>query len=127
MGQSDFEVECIADGDDKGNFGITAQGFDYYNTRIGNVDPGGANQNSLWMFDPSYDGRSLFSRRVFFWMAGAKESWAKLTRSPRTKFDLALIEAYRGSVLLLFEVGNHGQAAVKIVDDRGIESLKVVA
>jgi adenine-specific DNA-methyltransferase len=37
-----------------------------------------------------------------------------------------LIEAYRGTVSLPFEAGEHKRIAVKIVDDRGIESLKVV-
>ncbi|WP_058868412.1 hypothetical protein [Chloracidobacterium thermophilum] len=40
--------------------------------------------------------------------------------------DEDLIEAYRGTVSLPFEPGEHKRIAVKIVDDRGIESLKVV-
>jgi len=36
-----------------------------------------------------------------------------------------LIEAYRGTVSLPFEPGEHRRVAVKIVDDRGIESLRV--
>ena len=37
-----------------------------------------------------------------------------------------LIEAYRGTVSLPFEPSEHGRVAVKIVDDRGVESLKVI-
>jgi len=37
-----------------------------------------------------------------------------------------LIEAYRGTVSLPFAAGPHRRAAVKIIDDRGIESLKIV-
>ena len=80
----------------------------------------------MWMLDPDYDGRSLFPRQVFFPMAGAKEGWAKLARNLRAEIDESLIEAYRGTVSLPFEPGEHGRAAVKIVDDRGIESLKIV-
>jgi hypothetical protein len=36
------------------------------------------------------------------------------------------IEAYRGTVSLPFGPGEHKRIAVKIVDDRGIESLKVM-
>ena len=36
------------------------------------------------------------------------------------------ITAYRGTVALPFEPGEHRRITVKIVDDRGIESLKVV-
>ena len=37
-----------------------------------------------------------------------------------------LTKAYRGTVSLLFEARRNRRIAVKIVDDRGIESLKIV-
>jgi adenine-specific DNA-methyltransferase len=36
------------------------------------------------------------------------------------------MEVYRGTVSLPFEPGEHRRIAVKIVDDRGIKSLKVM-
>ena len=36
------------------------------------------------------------------------------------------MEAYRGSESLPFESNEHKRIAVKIVDDRGIESLKIM-
>ena len=42
------------------------------------------------------------------------------------EIDPELAKAYRGTVSLPFEAGNYNRVAVKIVDDRGIESLKVV-
>ena len=42
------------------------------------------------------------------------------------KNGLKLIEAYRGTVSLPFQPGGHKRAAVKIVDDRGIESLRIL-
>jgi len=42
------------------------------------------------------------------------------------RIDEALIEAYRGTVSLPFAPGKHGRVAVEIVDDRGIESLKIL-
>ncbi len=80
----------------------------------------------MWMLDPDYDGRSLFPRQVFFPMAGEGDGWAKLARNLRAEIDESLIEAYRGTVSLPFEGGRHKQAAVKIVDARGIESLKLI-
>jgi hypothetical protein len=44
----------------------------------------------------------------------------------RQEIDEELIEAYRGTVSLPFTAGDHQRIAVKIVDDRGIESLKVM-
>ncbi|MYF87744.1 MAG: site-specific DNA-methyltransferase, partial [Rhodospirillaceae bacterium] len=127
IGQPDVAVVPIADGsDDDGKFRVSVQGFDYYNTKTGNVESGGANRIALWMLDPDYDGRSLFPRQVFFPMAGRKDGWAKLARNLRAEIDSGLIETYRGTTSLPFEPGEHGRAAVKIVDDRGVESLKIV-
>ena len=126
IGQPDVQTERIATGDDEGKFRVFVHGFDYYNTKTGNVESGGADKIALWMLDPDYDGRSLFPRQVFFPMTGAKEGWAKLARNLRAEIDESLIEVYRGTVSLPFEPGEHGRAAVKIVDDRGIESLKIV-
>ena len=126
IGQPDVQPERIATGDDEGKFRISVHGFDYYNTKTGGIESGGKDKIAVWMLDPDYDGRSLFPRQVFFPMAGAKEGWAKLARNLRAEINESLIEAYRGTVSLPFEPGDHGQAAVKIVDDRGIESLKIV-
>ena len=126
IGQPDVLAERITTGDDAGKIRISVHGFDYYNTKTGNVESGGADKIALWMLDPDYDGRSLFPRQVFFPMAGEKEGWAKLARNLKAEIDKRLIAAYRGTVSLPFEPGEHGRAAVKIVDDRGIESLKIV-
>lgn len=84
------------------------------------------NQIAVWMLDTDYDGRSLYPRQVFFPMAGDNEGWARLAKNLKAEIDEELIEAYRGAVSLPFEPGEHKRIAVKIVDDRGIESLKLV-
>ena len=126
IGQPDVEAKRITEGDDKGKLRVSVRGFDYYNTRTGNVESGGSDKIAMWMLDPDYDGRSLFPRQVFFPMAGNKDGWAKLARNLKAEIDMDLIEAYRGTASLPFEVGGHNRIAVKIIDDRGIESLKVV-
>jgi len=105
---------------------VEVHGFDYYNTKTGQVEPGGKDKIAVWMLDTDYDGRSLYPRQVFFPMAGPKDGWARLARSLKAEIDQQLIEAYRGTVSLPFEPGEHRRIAVKIVDDRGIESLKVL-
>ena len=91
-----------------------------------NLESGGAEKIALWMLDPDYDGRSLFPRQVFFPMEGQGGDWTRLARNLRAEIDPDLIAAYRGTKSLPFKAGAHGRAAVKIVDDRGIESLKIV-
>lgn len=105
---------------------VEVKGFDYYNTKTGQIESGGAGQIAVWMLDTDYDGRSLFPRQVFFPMAGEKEGWSKLAKNLKAELDEGLIEAYRGTVSLAFEPGKHRRVAVKIVDDRGIESLKIM-
>ena len=80
----------------------------------------------MWMLDTDYDGRSLYPRQVFFPMAGPRDGWARLARNLKVEIDEELIEAYRGGTSLPFEPGEHRRVAVKIIDDRGIESLKVI-
>ena len=126
IGQPDVEVERITKGSDKGKARVSVHGFDYFNTKTGDLESGGAHQIAVWLLDTDYDGRSLFPRQVFFPMAGDKEGWARLARNLRAQIDPDLIEAYRGTVSLPFTPGQHRRVAVKIVDDRGVESLKVV-
>ncbi|MCY4397961.1 MAG: site-specific DNA-methyltransferase [Gemmatimonadetes bacterium] len=126
VGQPDVAVERLSEGEDEGKFRVSVQGFDYYNTKTGNVESGNADRIAVWMLDPDYDGRSLFPRQVFFPMAGAKDGWTKLAKTLRAEIDTTRMAAYRGTVSLPFEPGKHGRAAVKIVDDRGVESLKIV-
>ncbi len=78
------------------------------------------------MLDTNFDGRSLFPHQVFFPMAGEKDGWARLARNLQSEINEDLIEAYRGTVSLPFTAGNYKRLAVKIVDDRGIESLKLI-
>jgi adenine-specific DNA-methyltransferase len=110
----------------EGLYQVEVLGFDYYNTKTGAIESGGADKIAVWLLDTDYDGRSLFPRQVFFPLAGENEGWARLARNLKAEIDPDLIEAYRGTVSLPFEPGEHRRIAVKIVDDRGIESLKVV-
>ena len=126
IGQPDVQLETIVEGDHAGKFRVSVHGFDYFNTKTGNVESGGSDKIATWMLDPDYDGRSLFPRQLFFPMAGPKDGWTKLARNLKAEIDPDLIEAYRGTVSLPFAPGKHGRVAVKIVDDRGVESLRVL-
>ena len=125
IGQPDVKVETVKD-KDKVKYRVEVLGFDYYNTRTGDIDSGGTEKIAMWMLDTDYDGRSLFPQQVFFPMSGEKDGWSRLAKNLKAEVDEELIEAYRGTVSLPFEAGKNRRIAVKIVDDRGIESLKIV-
>jgi adenine-specific DNA-methyltransferase len=126
IGQPDIDVEKVATGGEKGRYRVTVNGFDYYNTKTGDIESGGADKIAMWMLDPDYDGRSLFPRQVFFIADVMKEGVKTLAENLRAEIDPELIKSYLGTVSLPFDGGKHKRAAVKIIDDRGIESLKVI-
>ena len=126
IGQPDVLLHQIRMGQNIGKWQVYVRGFDYYNTKTGNIESGGEDKIAMWMLDTDYDGRSLYPRQVFFPMSGSRDSWNRLARNLRAEIDEDLIEAYRGTVSLPFELGEHERVAVKIVDDRGIESLRIV-
>ena len=62
MGSPD--VECKKQKD--GKYIVTVNGFDYYNTKTGEVESGGASKISMWELDTDYDDRSVYPQQVFF-------------------------------------------------------------
>jgi adenine-specific DNA-methyltransferase len=122
MGQPEVKATQRPDG----RWQVEVMGFDYFDTVKGELISGGKARIAMWSLDTDYDGRSLFPHQVFFPMAGKDEGWRKLKKSIRAELDEALLEQFHGTVSLPFEAGKNGKAAVKIVDDRGIESLKIL-
>jgi len=122
MGQPEVEVRKLKDG----TYQVEVHGFDYFDTATGELKSGGKKNIAMWALDTDYDDRSLFPKQVFFPMAGAKEGWYKLKKDIRAELNEELLAQFHGTVSLPFERGDNGRIAVKIVDDRGIESLKVM-
>jgi adenine-specific DNA-methyltransferase len=126
IGQPDVTLRKIHRGHDAGQWEVEIHGYDYYNPVSGKIESGDTSKIAMWLLDTDYDGRSLYPRQVFFPMAGPKDGWNRLARSLKAEIDEELIEAYQGTVSLPFDLGENRRVAAKIVDDRGIESLKVI-
>jgi adenine-specific DNA-methyltransferase len=126
IGQPDVSLTPILSKGEGGiqQYIVEVNGFDYYNPKTGTVDSGGKGDIAMWMLDHDYDGRSLFPSQVFFPMAGAKEGWATLAKNLKAEIDEEKMEAFGGTVSLPFTPGKN--VAVKIIDARGIESLKII-
>ena len=120
IGQPDVETRKL----DDGRIVVEVKGYDYYNTRTGQLESGGPCNIAMWMLDTDYDYRSLYPRQVFFPIAANDEGWSRLASTLKTEIDPELIEHYHGTLSLPFKPGN--AVAVKIIDDRGIESLKII-
>jgi adenine-specific DNA-methyltransferase len=122
MGQPDVELRKRKDG----MWEVEVNGFDYFDPRKGDLVSGGKSQIAMWSLDVDYDNRSLMPHQVFFPMADAKGGWNRLRKTIRAELDEDLLEQFHGTVSLPFEAGENRRIAVKIVDDRGIESLKIM-
>ncbi len=126
VGQPDVSLTQILQGKFSGQWQVQVQGFDYFNTQTCELESGDEKRVAMWMLDTDYDGRSFYARQVFFPMASKKDGWTKLAKNLKAEIDEDLIEAYHGVQSLPFELGKYERVAVKIVDDRGIESLKIL-
>jgi len=127
VGQPDVDLIKIEEGEDKGKYKVRVNGFDYYNVRTGTVDSGGKGDITMWMLDTNYDDtRSVEPRQVFFPMDGKEGGWARLAKTLKAEINQDLIEQYSGIESLPFSAEDGTAIAVKIVDVRGIESLKVI-
>ena len=105
---------------------VEVNGFDYFDTSKGELVSGGKGKIAAWSLDTDYDRRSLFPHQFFFPLAGKDEGWMKLKKDIRAELNEDLLKHFVGTVSLPFEAGANNMVAVKIVDDRGIESLKVM-
>lgn len=123
VGQPDVSMEKKGE-----KYKVAVKGFDYYDTGSGEIVSGGKDKIVMWMLDTDYDGRSLYPQQIFFPMAKGDKGgyWEKIAAALKDHVDWSLLQAYTGTESLEFELGEHRQAAVKIIDDRGIESLKIL-
>ena len=115
------DVELVRTGG--GSYKVRVLGFDYYNVKTDKIDSGDADKIAMWMLDPDYNGMTMNPTQVFFPM---DKGWGKLAKTLRAEIDTELIEAYSGTESLEFSAEDGRKIAVKIIDDRGIESMRVL-
>lgn len=120
IGQPDVQLHQEGDG----KVSVSVHGFDYYDPKSGDVRSGKANDIAMWMVDPDYDGRAVFPAQVFLPLSGAKDGWNSLAKDLKAQIDEEKMDLYSGTVSIPFVPGK--KIAVKIIDNRGIESLKII-
>lgn len=109
----------------KGGYQVVVRGFDYYNPGTGETESGGINRVALWQLDTDYDERTMVPSQVFFPQGDEKRGWAKLAKALNGTVDEELLEFFSSDTSLPFTPGEHKKIAVKIIDNRGIESLVI--
>ncbi|MCX8092351.1 MAG: hypothetical protein N3I86_15685, partial [Verrucomicrobiae bacterium] len=108
--------------DAQGLFRIEMEGVDIYNPVENTLLPTGADKVAAWFVDSDYDGRTFCITQAFF---PDKSAWDKLARALKGVVDEAAFAALSGTVSLPFPGGKHKRCAVKVIDPRGNEVLRV--
>ena len=105
---------------------LTAEvlGFDYYDPVRQTMTSRGAANIAMWMVDGNYDGRCVNPEQCLF--PGA-DVWRRLEATLRGTIAPERLRAYQGTKSLPFKPGENRKVAVKIIDDKGFESLRVFA
>jgi adenine-specific DNA-methyltransferase len=121
IGQPDVEVLKQKDG----NYKVRVNGFDYYNPISGEIESKSNAHIAMWFLDTDYDERSLLPDQVFFPMKDSSRDWTKLAKALNGEVDEELLEAFTGVESLPFKAGEEKKIAVKIIDNRGVESFVI--
>jgi len=101
---------------------ITMEGVDIYNPVDNTVTPTKADKVAAWFVDGDYDGRTFCITQAFF---PDKSAWEKLSKALDGIVDAERFEAFSGTESLPFPAGKHKCVAVKVIDPRGNEVMRI--
>lgn len=120
FGQPDVAVRQ----DKNGDYTVELRGVDIYDPITGEVHSTSGNQVAAWFLDTDYDGKTFHICQAFF--PGDEDAWEKLQRALRVHIPEEAFERMRGVVSFPFQPGEHKRIAVKVIDFRGNEVVRVV-
>jgi adenine-specific DNA-methyltransferase len=101
---------------------VTLLGLDVFDPVTMAVDHRPGEDVPAWLLDTDYNGLCFHVCQAFFPRTGA---WENLKKALRAEYDEGVWDHLAGTTSAPFEAGEHGQAAVKVIDDRGNELLVV--
>ena len=107
---------------DDGQYIVHMEGVDIYDPVTNAVRSTGAEKVAAWFLDSDYDGRCFCVCQAFF---PDRNAWDKLGRALGGALDEEAFAKLSGTVSLPFAAGNHSRIAVKVIDPRGNEVLRV--
>ena len=121
IGQPDVEVKKQKDG----KYTVKLHGFDYYDPIIGEIVSKGTKHIAMWFLDTDYDERSIMPDQIFFPEGDEKRDWTKLAKVLKSEVNEDALEKFSGVESIPFTAGGNKKVAVKIIDNRGIESFVI--
>jgi adenine-specific DNA-methyltransferase len=99
-------------------------GVDIYDPNTGELHQSRGEDVGAWFLDQDYDGATFCISQAFF--PSDSGAWEKLERALKGSLDPEKFEALRGTVSLPFQPGKYKRVAVKVIDMRGNEVIRVV-
>ncbi|MCK4581212.1 MAG: DNA methyltransferase [Dehalococcoidia bacterium] len=82
----------------------------------------GADKVAAWFIDGDYNGRTFCITQAFF---PDKSAWKKLAKALKGVIDEDVFESFSGTESLPFPLSKHRCVAVKVIDPRGNEVMRV--
>ena len=104
-------------------YDVELRGLDIFNPATMEQEAIEGRALPAWMLDTDYDGMSFFATQVFFPKTAA---WDNLQKSLKATFDPSTWEHLAGTTSEPFALGERKRIAVKVIDERGNELMKVV-
>ena len=105
-----------------GEYIVKMEGVDIYNPVENTVSSAGADKVAAWFIDSDYDGRTFCITQAFF---PDKKAWNKIARALKSVIEPEQFEKFSGTESLPFPAGEHQRVAVKVIDPRGNEVMRV--
>ena len=105
-----------------GSYTVTMEGVDIYDPVANTIDANRADKVAAWFVDSDYDGRTFCITQAFF---PDKSAWEKLAKALKGAVDETAFAALAGTVSLPFSAGKNKAVAVKVIDPRGNEVMRV--
>ena len=97
-------------------------GLDVFDPVTMGLDHRSGDDVPAWFLDTDYNGLSFHVCQAFFPRTSA---WDSLKKALKGTHDESVWDHLAGTISAPFEAGEHGQVAVKVIDDRGNELLVV--
>ena len=105
-----------------GDYVVSMEGVDIYNPVDNTVTSSRADKVAAWFLDTNYDGRTFCITQAFF---PKKSTWKKLSKALKGVVAPDAFEKLSGTESLPFSSGNYSCVAVKVIDPRGNEVMRI--
>lgn len=97
-------------------------GLDVFDPVAMEAHHGSAEDVPAWFLDTDYNGLCFHVSQAFFPRTSA---WDALKKALKGEYEDTVWDHLAGTISAPFETGEHGQVAIKVIDDRGNELLIV--